>query len=62
MPGSPREQDVAAITAIYSHHVLNSTGTFEIDPPTEADMASRRADVLRKGFPYLVIEEAGRVM
>ena len=57
-----RDEDVAAITAIYRHHVLNSTGTFEIDPPTEADMASRRAEVLSKGFPYLVIEEGGRLM
>ncbi len=57
-----RDEDVKAITAIYCHHVLNSTGTFEIDPPTEAEMASRRADVLSKGFPYLVIEESGRVM
>ena len=57
-----RDEDVAAITAIYRHHVLNGTGTFEIDPPTEADMASRRADVLSKALPYLVVEDEGRVM
>ena len=44
-----REEDVATITAIYRHHVLTGTGTFEIEPPTEADMATRRADVLSKG-------------
>ncbi len=57
-----RDEDIAAITAIYQHHVLTGTGTFEIDPPTEADMANRRADVLAKGLPYLVIEDEGRVM
>ena len=57
-----RDEDVAAITAIYRHHVLTGTGTFEIDPPTEADMASRRADVLAKGLPYLVVEDEDRVM
>ena len=57
-----RDEDVAAITAIYRHHVLTGTGTFEIDPPTEADMAGRRADVLSKGLPYLVVEDAGRVI
>jgi phosphinothricin acetyltransferase len=57
-----RDEDVAAITAIYRHHVLTGTGTFEIDPPTEADMAGRRADVLSKGLPYLVVEDEGRVM
>jgi phosphinothricin acetyltransferase len=57
-----RDEDVAAITAIYRHHVLTGTGTFEIDPPTEADMAGRRADVLSKGLPYLVVEDEGCVM
>ncbi len=57
-----RDEDVAAITAIYAQHVLTGTGTFEIDPPTEADMANRRADVLAKGLPYLVLEEGGRVI
>ncbi|MEY4734628.1 MAG: Phosphinothricin N-acetyltransferase [Pseudomonadota bacterium] len=57
-----RDEDIAAITAIYRHHVLHGTGTFEIDPPTEADMAARRADVLAKGLPYLVVEEAGQVL
>jgi phosphinothricin acetyltransferase len=51
-----RDADVPAITAIYTHHVLHGTGTFEIDPPTPADMAARRADVLAKGLPWLVAE------
>ena len=57
-----QDKDVAAITAIYAHHVLHGTGTFEIDPPTESDMAARRADVLGKGLPYLVAEDGGRVI
>ena len=57
-----QDRDVAAITAIYRHHVLHGTGTFEIDPPSEADMASRRADVLAKGLPYLVAEDNGQVL
>ena len=56
------EADLSAITAIYGHHVLHGTGTFETTPPTEADMAARRADVLSKGLPYLVIEDAGQVL
>jgi len=56
------DADVPAITAIYAHHVLHGTGTFETTPPTEADMAARRADVLAKGLPYLVVEEAGQVL
>ena len=30
------EDDLPAITALYAHHVLNGTGTFETEPPTEA--------------------------
>ena len=57
-----RDEDIAAITAIYAHHVLNGTGTFEVDPPSVADMTSRRADVLAKGLPFIVAEEAGQVI
>lgn len=57
-----RDEDIAAITAIYGHHVLTGTGTFEIDPPSQADMAARRADVLAKGLPYLVAEQDQQVV
>jgi L-amino acid N-acyltransferase YncA len=57
-----RDEDIASITAIYAHHVQNGTGTFEIDPPSVEDMTGRRADVLSKGLPYIVAEEAGRVI
>jgi len=56
------DADVPAITSIYAHHVLNGTGTFETEPPSEADMATRRADVISKGLPYLVAEDGGEVV
>lgn len=51
-----REEDLPAITAIYAHHVLTGTGTFEIEPPSAADMAVRRSEVLERGLPHLVAE------
>ncbi|GAB3478960.1 GNAT family N-acetyltransferase [Polaromonas eurypsychrophila] len=57
-----REDDLPAIATIYAHHVLHGTGTFETEPPSVADMGTRRADVLSKGLPYLVAEEAGTVV
>lgn len=57
-----RDEDIAAITAIYSHHVLHGTGTFETTPPSPEDMAARRADVLAKGLPYLVLLDADQVL
>lgn len=56
------EADLPAITRIYAHHVLHGTGTFETTPPTPEEMAGRRADVLGKGLPWLVAEEAGEVI
>ena len=55
------EADVAEVTAIYGHHVLNSTGTFEETPPSEAEIAARIAAARALGLPYLVaIDEDGR--
>jgi L-amino acid N-acyltransferase YncA len=59
---SSREADMPAITAIYGHHVLNSTGTFETHAPTGEDMAARRVDVLARGLPWLVAEHDGQVI
>jgi len=55
-------RDIAQITAIYAHHVVHGTGTFEVDAPNEQDMAQRRDDVLSKGLPYLVAVQDDRVL
>ena len=49
-----QDGDLPAITAIYQHAVLHGTGTLELDPPDEAEMGRRRADILAKGLPGLV--------
>ncbi len=54
--------DLAAVTEIYCWHVGHGTGTFELDPPDEAEMGRRRADVLAKGLPWLVLEQDGSVV
>ncbi|WP_279358412.1 GNAT family N-acetyltransferase [Methylobacterium indicum] len=57
-----REDDVAAITAIYAQAVATGRASFEIDPPDEAEMARRRAALVENGYPYLVAERAGAVV
>jgi phosphinothricin acetyltransferase len=59
---SSHDSDIQAITAIYAHHVRHGTGTFEIDPPSTVDMASRRDDVRGKGLPDLVAAEGEKVL
>jgi L-amino acid N-acyltransferase YncA len=55
------DADVAAITAIYGHHVLTSTGTFEETPPSEGEIAARIGAVRALKLPYLVAEDGGHV-
>mgnify|MGYP000048770749 CR=1 FL=1 len=56
------ETDLTAITAIYGHHVLHGTGSFELDAPDLAEMSRRRADVLSKGLPHLVASRGDEVL
>jgi L-amino acid N-acyltransferase YncA len=56
------DDDVAAIAAIYKHHVLEGTGTFEIEPPDETEIARRRHALVKDGFPWLVAEVNGAVV
>jgi len=56
------DADAEALAAIYGHHVLHGFGTFEITPPDAAWMDGRRRDVQGRGLPYLVAEDAGRVL
>jgi L-amino acid N-acyltransferase YncA len=51
-PATP--DDAPAIAAIYAHHVLTGTGTFEIDPPDVTDIGARMAKVAARGWPWLV--------
>ncbi len=48
--------DVTAVAAIYAHHVLRGTGTFEEVPPSEAALAERIGRIAAFGLPYLVIQ------
>ena len=53
--------DIPAITRIYAHAVETGTATFELEPPSEAEML-RRYEKLRAGpFPYIVAEIDGKV-
>jgi L-amino acid N-acyltransferase YncA len=54
--------DIAAIAGIYAEAVRNGTGTFEIEPPGEAEMARRQQTLLTGRYPYVVVERAGAVV
>ncbi|MEP7083982.1 MAG: N-acetyltransferase family protein [Betaproteobacteria bacterium] len=54
--------DISAITAIYGHHVATGLASFELQPPSVAEMTKRYHALVDAGFPYLVAECAGRVV
>ncbi len=53
--------DVPAMTAIYAHHVLHGTGTFEEEAPDEAEIALRLRKMQDSGWAWLVSEQDGEV-
>ncbi|MBF0129407.1 MAG: N-acetyltransferase [Alphaproteobacteria bacterium] len=57
-----RPKDMAAVTGIYEHYVTRTTSSFEEAAPGEAEMRSRRDEVLARGLPYLVAEMEGRIV
>ncbi len=59
---SAEDADAVALAAVYGHHVLHGFGTFEEVPPSPAEMDQRRRAIAAHGLPYLVAEDAGRVL
>src|SRR5581483_2100719 len=53
--------DIPAITRIYAHAVTYGTASFELEPPTEAEMTRRMQALLDGGYPYLAAEIDGAV-
>lgn len=54
--------DISRVQEIYAHHVLSGLGTFETTPPELADMLRRYEQITGDGFPYLVADDAGRLL
>ena len=58
-PAAPA--DLAAIQAIYAHHVLHGLASFEEEPPSLDEMRRRHDDCVGRGLPWLVADFAGSV-
>lgn len=53
--------DAGACAAIYAHYVTETAISFELDPPSPAEMAERIA-AAQKTHAWLVLEDEGRVV
>lgn len=56
------DADVPEIQAIYAHHVLHGTGTFEEEPPSVEEIMARYRKVVDRGFVWLVATDATGVL
>mgnify|MGYP000958313844 FL=1 len=54
-----RASDTPAIAAIYQDAVRTGTASWELEPPTEAEMLKRFEAITSGGYPYLIAEMAG---
>lgn len=48
------EADIPEIQAIYAHHVLHGTGTFDEEPPSAEEMEAKFRHVVDHGWTWLV--------
>src|SRR6476620_6639126 len=56
---SPADAD--DIAAIYAHHVLRGTASFETEPPTAEFWRGKIADLAARGWPFLVAKVDGQL-
>lgn len=56
-----RAADAERIAAIYAHHVLHGTATFDIEPPAPSFWQGKIAALDDRGWPFLVAERNGEV-
>lgn len=57
-----QESDAEAIAAIYAHHVLHGTASYEIEPPSVDQTIEKIRRVTQPGWPFVVAEEEGIVV
>jgi L-amino acid N-acyltransferase YncA len=56
------EDDVAAMLAIYAHHIQRGLGAFDVEPLHGDDIKRRRKNMLKRRLPHLAAEQAGAVI
>lgn len=54
--------DLDSVTDIYADAVTQGTASYELEPPSRAEMGVRFDSLTAGGFPYLVAEKDGAVL
>lgn len=56
-----RPEDISEIAAIYEHAVRHGTASYELEPPSQQEMAARFDAIASAGFPWLAARCEGRL-
>src|SRR5207302_4623965 len=54
-------KDAAAVHAIYAHHVLHGTASYDVEPPSLEQFRDKIRWILGEGWPFLIAERDGAV-
>jgi phosphinothricin acetyltransferase len=57
-----QESDARSVHAIYTHHVLHGTASYDVDAPSLDQISQKMRWILGEGWPFLVTEADGRVV
>lgn len=55
-------EDAAAVEAIYAHHVLHGTASYDVEPPSLENIRQKMLWILGEGWPFIVAEADGPVI
>ena len=56
------EQDADAVAAIYAHHVVHGTASYDMRPPSADETLAKIRRIAGAGWPFLVVERDGQVV
>jgi phosphinothricin acetyltransferase len=57
-----QESDAESIAAIYAHHVLTGTASYDVEPPSVVATRDKIWRIIKAGWPFLVAEINGQVV
>ena len=56
------ESDAEAVAAIYAHHVVHGTASYELSPPSIDDTLAKIERITSQGWPFIVAERDDRLI
>jgi L-amino acid N-acyltransferase YncA len=57
-----RGADAEAVAAIYAHHVLHGTASYDLEAPSVASTEAKIARITASNWPFLIVEVGGDVI